>query len=502
MIDPEKRGAIYLLHKEGMGIRDISETMNVCRKTVSEIIDQKGIMPDTKRADKIEIDPELLFRLYNECCGRAQRVHEKLTEEEGVVIGYSTLTRMLREFDFRGKKKKRCSHVPDEPGAEMQHDTSIYILKIGDKKVRVIGSLLYLRYCKMRYLKFYRSFNRFTMKCFFHEALSFFRYAAPVCIIDNTNLARLRGTGKNAIIAPEMEKFAKQYGFTFICHKIGHANRKAGNERSFYTVETNFFPGRTFKSLEDLNRQANEWATIRMPNRPVAKSHLIPAKAFEYEKPYLVKLPPYVPAPYLIHKRGTDQYGYTPLDGNFYWVPGTSRDSVMLLQYSYKLKIYQKRKLLAEYELPPDGVKNEAFSPKGMPKPPHKPKYRKKPTAEEEKKLRAMDEEVDAYLNFALKLKSSKEKHRFIRQLFGLSKKIIPSLFIKTIKRVLKYHITDTKTVERIALLQIRDCDYEIPYIEIDEEFQQRQAYLEGRLTDEADLSVYEKMLEKDDNDG
>ena len=50
----------------------------------------------------------------------------------------------------------------------------------------------------------------------------------------------------NALIVPEMEAFAKQYGFVFRCHEIGHCNRKAGEERSFWTVETNFLPGRTF----------------------------------------------------------------------------------------------------------------------------------------------------------------------------------------------------------------------------------------------------------------
>jgi len=67
----------------------------------------------------------------------------------------------------------------------------------------------------------------------------------------HTNLARLKGTGKNAVMVPEMKQFAKQYGFEFICHEIRHSNRKAGNERSFYTVETNFFPGRDFETLKD-----------------------------------------------------------------------------------------------------------------------------------------------------------------------------------------------------------------------------------------------------------
>ena len=140
-------------------------------------------------------------------------MHEKLVEEHGVQVGYSTLTRMLRELDLEGSSRswqRRCARVPDQPGAEMQHDTSPYVVRLGDQRVRLIASLLYLRYSKRRYLRFYRGFNRFRMKCFLHEALMFWRYAAPTCIIDNTNLARLRGTGRDAVIAPEMEAFAKQ----------------------------------------------------------------------------------------------------------------------------------------------------------------------------------------------------------------------------------------------------------------------------------------------------
>jgi hypothetical protein len=63
--------------------------------------------------------------------------------------------------------------------------------------------ILYLRYSKRRYLKFYR----FQMKCFLHEALTCWGYAPRQCIIDNTNLARLRGTGAQAVIVPEMESW-------------------------------------------------------------------------------------------------------------------------------------------------------------------------------------------------------------------------------------------------------------------------------------------------------
>lgn len=498
MIDQDKRDAIFLLHEEGMQIKDIARSLRVDRNSVRTIIEEKGTVRQISRSDKIEIDIELLSRLYDECRGRAQRIHEKLIEEEGIRVGYSTLTRIIRDLGLGRRKNSRCARVPDEPGAEMQHDTSPYTITIGGQKSRVVGSILYLRYSKMRYLQFYRSFNRFCMKCFFHEALTYFGYCAPVCIIDNTNLARLRGTGKNAIISSEMERFSERFGFKFVCHEKGHANRKAGNERSFYTVETNFFPGRSFQSLEDLNKQAYEWATVRMANRPVSKSALIPAKAFDYEKLYLVKLPPYISLPYLVHTRDVDQYGYAPFNANFYWVPGTSRGQVLVVQYSKMIKIYRARKLLAEYALPPDGVKNQTFSPKGFPKPLYKPKNRKGANDLEEKKLRVLSEEVNEYLNFALKAKG-KEKYKIIRELFGLSRKMSPNIFIKTIKRALRYRITDTECIERIALLQMTGGELDIGSVEIDEQFRDRQAYREGHLSEEVDLSKYEQLLEDDD---
>ncbi len=497
MINPDKRKAVYLLHNEGMSIRTISRHLSISTSTVMAIIAQKGQMPKTIRKDKKKIDPELLGRLYNECQGRVQRVHEKLTEEEGIEVGYSTLTQIIRELNIGKKRKKRCSRVPDEPGAEMQHDTSPYHIKFGDKRVLVQGSLIYFRYSKIRYIKFYRSFDRFKMKCFLHEALMHWGFAAPVCIIDNTNLARLKGTGKNAVIVSEMERFAKQYSFEFICHEKGHANRKAGNERGFYTVETNFFPGRTFENLEDMNHQAFLWATVRSANRPTGKTRIIPSQTFEYEKPYLNKLLPHIPPPYLVHERRTDQYGYVSFDGNFYWVPGTKRYDVKVLQYSEYLKIYHTRKLLGHYTLPPDGVKNKLISPDGQQLPPHKPKYRKKPTAKEEEILRKADENINDYLNFVIK-GSGKKKHRIIRRMYGLYRKIAFPVFIKTIKRALKYRITDMETVERIAVLQLKDGSFEMPLPGIDQEYQNRASYVEGCFTDEVDLSVYDKMMEDD----
>lgn len=491
MIETDKRKAIYLLHQEGMGQREISRRLGLSRNTVRTVIQQQGQEVRAIRKDKQLIDPDLLRRLHQECEGRVQRMHEKLTEEEGLAVKYSTLTRMVRELGLGEPPQGRCHRVPDEPGLEMQHDTTVYPIILGAQRFKLVASLLYLRYSKRRYLKFYGHFDRFRMKCFFHEALMCWGYAAGQCIIDNTNLARLRGTGHNAVIVPEMAAFSRQYGFDFHCHELKHANRKAGEERSFWTVETNFLPGRTFADLEDLNRQALTWATERMEHRPQTKLALIPAKAFEHERSFLLALPPHLPPPYKVIQRATDQYGYLTFDANYYWVPGTGREEVNVLQYADRLKIHRHRQCLAEYPLPAEGVRNQWFSPQGLPLPPHQPKNRREPTQEEEKRLRAIAPSVSAYLDWVLERKGL-ARHRFLRSLLALSRKMSAELFVKSVERAARFRIEDIPTIERIVLLYLQQGIGELPAAQVDEQFTQRETYLEGSLTEAPDLSIYQ----------
>jgi transposase len=496
MIEPDKRKAIFLLHQEGMSARQIAQQLRVSRPTVNTIIAQEGQMPEVVRTPKKAIDPELLQRLYEECEGWVQRVQERLAKEEKIQIKYSSLTWKLRQLGISQPKEERCDQVPDEPGAEMQHDTTEYRVKLGEERVRVVATILYLRYSKRRYLKFYHSFNRFRMKCFLHEALMDWGYAAGLCIIDNTNLARWYGLGAQAVIVPEMEAFAADRSFRFVCHARGHPDRKAGEERSFWTCETNFLPGRKFRDLEDLNREAFQWSTVQMEHRPQTKAKIIPAKAFEHERTYLTKLPAHLPAPYQVHERGTNQYGYTPFEGNFYWVPGTQREDVKILQYSERIKIYLARQCVAEYPLPAYGVTNQRFSPEGLPVPRHQPKHPSS-SQEEEKRLRALAPEVNVYLDFALESKGV-QRHVFLRRLLALSQKMTAPLFMKSIERAHHYGITTLDTIERIALLQLREGAAELPLADLDETYRQRPAYQEGALTDLPDLSLYQNPPDPD----
>src|SRR5438105_12075940 len=86
MIEADKRKAVFLLHQEGMSIREIARRLQLSRNTVRTILKQQGEMPTYRRKHKVRIEAELLERLYRECHGWTQRVHEKLVEEEGIQI--------------------------------------------------------------------------------------------------------------------------------------------------------------------------------------------------------------------------------------------------------------------------------------------------------------------------------------------------------------------------------------------------------------------------------
>ena len=53
MIEPEKRRAIYLLHEEGMSLREIARRLGVSRNTARTIIKERGTTPAAIRRDKI-----------------------------------------------------------------------------------------------------------------------------------------------------------------------------------------------------------------------------------------------------------------------------------------------------------------------------------------------------------------------------------------------------------------------------------------------------------------
>lgn len=500
MTSEKCRETVRVLFNTGKAKKEIARLMSLDIKTVRSILNNEIDSPK-ERTDKIDMPDELLQSLYVSCKGYAQRMQEVLEEEHQIKIGYSTLTRLIREKDMRKKEKRRSRHYEDVPGEEMQHDTSPYTLEIGGRMRKVIASSLYLRYSKMRYIKYYPVFNRFTMKNFLYEALMYFGFTASVCIIDNTNLAVHSGTGENAVFNQEMIEFANQFGFRWQAHWVRHSDRKAGVERSFHTIETSFHPGRTFVSIKDLNAQAIQWATVRYAERPQSKTRLIPLRLFEYERPFLIRINKYLQPPYRCHHRLIDAYGYVSFNGNYYWIPHDAEKKgrqFKVLEYEEKIEIYQKRNKLTEYSLPDYNIKNKRFSPSGM-KIKTKPNNRKKGATEEERALRTLGSVCCTYLDFIHSSECrNRQKPKLIRNLYSLSKRLSSDSFTETLQQALKFKVDAIRSLERIAQNLLQGDLFDENENPVNSDYQNREDYLKGRFSSEADLTRFQTLLENE----
>jgi hypothetical protein len=247
------------------------------------------------------------------------RVHEELAAA-GAEMSYQALTAFCRRHGIGQTPPVAAGQYHFAPGEEMQHDTSPHDVELGGKKRKVQTASAVLCYSRMLFFQCYPTFQRFDCKVFLTEALRYFSGAAGRVMIDNTHVMVLRGSGREMVPVPEMAAFAERFGFQFVAHAIGNANRSARVERPFWFIENNFLAGRTFSSWEDLNSQARQWCD---KVNATYKKHIraVPRELFAVERLHLKPLPSWIPEVYRLQQRLVDVEGYIAVHTNRYSVP-------------------------------------------------------------------------------------------------------------------------------------------------------------------------------------
>ena len=106
MIAEETRIALLGLHRKGMKIRQISRALGISRNTVKRVV--YGNDPgERSTTTSFENELPLIRDMFARCRGNVVRVQEMLADQ-GISIGYSTLTRIARERGLREPEKKRA----------------------------------------------------------------------------------------------------------------------------------------------------------------------------------------------------------------------------------------------------------------------------------------------------------------------------------------------------------------------------------------------------------
>jgi hypothetical protein len=278
-------------------------------------------VPELLRSSRAEEHRERIAALFQECEGNLVRVHEELTRE-GFELSYAALTAFCRRTGIGHPARRPSGQYHFGPGQEMQHDSSPHVAKIAGQQQRVQTASLVLCYSRMLFFQCYPRFTRFHCKLFLTDALQYLGGSCACCMIDNTHVVVLSGTGKQMVPVPEMDAFARRFGFAFVAHERGDANRSGRVERPFHFIENNFLAGRVFADLADLNAQALAFCD-KVNGRRKRHLHAAPRELFASERSCLRPLPLHVPEVYQLHHRLVDGEGYITLHTHHYSAPPT-----------------------------------------------------------------------------------------------------------------------------------------------------------------------------------
>jgi transposase len=452
MLDQSSRAAILKLREQGHSIRGIARALKRSRGAVREVLrSATESVPSLVREEKATPYRDQILELFPRCKGNLVRVHEELVAS-GAQLSYQTLTAFCRRQGIGHEPQSPVGEYTFQPGQEMQHDTSPHRAQIDGQLRPVQTASLVCCYSRMLFFEFFPTFTRFDCKVFLTDALQYLQGACATCLIDNTHVVVLKGTGRDMVPVPEMAAFADRYGFRFQAHERGDANRSARVERAFRYIETNFLAGRTFRDWADANRQAREWCDkVNARFRDDLKAS--PRELFAVEQAYLKPLPVWVPPVYLLHQRLVDVQGYVSVDTNRYSVPDDLVGRhVEVRQTKNQIEIYRGPRLVATHTrlIEPTGRKfllPEHRRPRGQGPP-------RSDSAPEEKFLLNRLPEMAEYLQ-ALKKRYPGRATLPLRRLLRLVNDYPRAPLLEALQTALQYGLFDLERVETMILRKL-----------------------------------------------
>lgn len=450
ILDQETRRLILQLHEKGVAQRKIARLVGHGRPVVGRVIDSGSEEPTSPgRKSMLDEHREDIRKLIVRCRGNLIRVHEELAAA-GVQAKYTTLTDYVRKHQLKEGPKLPAGRYHFEPGQEMQFDTSPHRVPFVDATRLCQCASLVMCYSRMWYVQYYPRFTRLECKTFLVDALKYFEHAAAQCMIDNTNVVVLHGTGPDAVMVPEMVSFGNRLGFKFVAHVVGDANRSARVERRFHYAENNFLAGRTFRDFADLNAQALAFCE-RVNHKHNKRLKAVPAELFAAEQPAMTPLPPVLPPVYRLAYRVVDVEGYVHVGGSTYSVPYKLIGRQVEVRESLAdIRVYDGPREVAAHGRVENGRSQRITDKRHRPKRSRSGRRSRKPLPEEER-LRQADPDLEAFVSLLLK-KAPGRGAAVVRRLYRMYNEYPQESFLVAVREAHKYGMRDLSRLENMVL--------------------------------------------------
>ena len=179
------------------------------------------------------------------------------------------------------------------PGSQLQFDWGIFsYIDSKGKERRVPGLFAILGYSRRSYVEFAHSADIYGLTTALVNAFYYFGGLTNAVLTDHMKTVVLGGDGDGGWnYHPQMEDLARYLGISIKLCQVRRPETKGKVERHIRYVKENFWPGRVFQDLFDLNIQVQDWCSEERPSTS-GKFGRTPQGAFEDERLNLKPLPP------------------------------------------------------------------------------------------------------------------------------------------------------------------------------------------------------------------
>jgi transposase len=328
---------ILELHRQGVTISSIARRAGLDRKTVRRYI-ARGLEPPVYGPRKPRTTQLRRFERYlrERVAGFPQltgrRLHREL-RDLGYTGGYTILTEFLREI--------RPATAPEfevrfetPPGRQAQvdfaHFRTVFTDEPGAEHVVWLFSFV-LGHSRMLWGRFVLHQDLQTLlRC--HAAAFEALGGVPEQVLYDrmrTVFSREDPEAGHIVYNRTLLEFARHYGYLPRACKPYRAKTKGKVERPFRYIREDFFLGRSFRNLDDLNMQFHQWLDQVANVRVHATTRRVVAEHFAEERPKLQPLPAGPFQAVLRLERRITRDGMVSVDGNLYSVPNTTRRRVV-----------------------------------------------------------------------------------------------------------------------------------------------------------------------------
>ncbi|MET1085381.1 MAG: IS21 family transposase [Burkholderiales bacterium] len=351
---------ILELHREGLTISAIAERTGKDRKTVRKYIRQGVSVPSYKaRAARARVmDPYLCYvneriKAFPELT--ASRLLRE-TRELGYGGGRTSLADVVREVRPRLPSFELRFETP--PGRQAQVDFAHFEVEFenapGKPQIVWLFSLVlgHSRYLWARYVMHQDLVS--VLRC--HMAAFADLGGVPAEILYDRMKTAVLGEAQeepqHIVYNPKLVALAKHYGFTPRACRAYRAQTKGKVERPYRYIRQDFFLGRHFRDLEDLNAQLRHWLDTVANVRVHGTTQRVVAEHFAEERSLLQPMPVLAFDAVLRLERRISHDGMVSVAQNFYSVPDGTRKRVIEVQMSpTQVRLYESGTLIAVHPL-------------------------------------------------------------------------------------------------------------------------------------------------------